>query len=120
MLFLHRLEQRGLRFRRRAVDFIREQHLREDGAFLENELSLSGRGVFLDDVGAGDVRGHEVGRELDAAEAHVQRLRERADHRGLREAGHAFEQAVAAREDGDEELLDHVLLPDDEFRHLVA
>ncbi len=30
--FLHRLEQRGLRLRRRAVDLVREQHVREQRA----------------------------------------------------------------------------------------
>ncbi len=38
----------------------------------------------------------------------IHAARKRADHRRFRQAGHAFEQAVAAREDGDEELLDDV------------
>ncbi len=42
-VFLHRLEQRGLRFRRGAVDFVRENHLREDRALLENEAPMTGR-----------------------------------------------------------------------------
>ena len=119
-VLLHRLEQRGLRLRRRAVDFIREEHLGEDRAFLENETAVPGRRVFLDDVRAGDVRGHQVGRELDAAERQIHGARERANHRRLREAGHAFEQAVAAGEHGDDELLDDLLLADDELAHLLG
>ena len=48
------------------------------------------------------------------------RARERADHRGLREAGHAFEQAMAAGEHGDDQLLDDLVLADDELAHLVG
>ena len=33
-------------------------------------------GVFFDDVGAGDVGRHQVGRELDALEHQAQRLRQ--------------------------------------------
>ena len=54
--------------------------------------------VFFDDLGAGDVRGHEVRRELDAVEAEIERAREGADHERLRETRHADEEAVAARE----------------------
>ena len=35
LVFLHRFEQRGLRLGRRAVDFVGENHVREDGAFHE-------------------------------------------------------------------------------------
>ena len=35
---LHRLQQRGLRFRRRAIDFIGEQKGRENRPFHEREL----------------------------------------------------------------------------------
>jgi hypothetical protein len=112
VLFLHRLEQRGLGLRRRAVDFVGEDDLREDGAGLEGELAAAGFGVFLDDLGAGDVGGHQIGRELDAAEAEVHRIGERFDEERLRKAGHAFEQAVTTGGEGDEELLNDGLLSD--------
>ena len=63
--------------------------------------------VFVQHVGAGDVRGHQVGRELDALELQVENLGQRADHQRLGQAGHADQQAVAAGEDGGEDLLDH-------------
>ena len=71
--------------------------------------------VFLQHVGAGDVRGHQVGRELDAFEADVEDPGQRADHQRLGQAGHADQQAMAAREDGREDLLDDVVLADDDL-----
>ena len=43
----------------------------------EAHLAAAGALVFLDDLGAGDVRRHQVGRELDSLEPQVQRLRQR-------------------------------------------
>jgi len=113
VLFLHRLQQSGLSLRRRAVDFVGEDDLAENRAALENKLSAAGFGVFLDDFRAGDVRGHQIGRELDAAEAEVHRVGKRFDQQRLREAGNAFEEAMTARSDGDEDLLDDGLLSHD-------
>jgi hypothetical protein len=53
-VFLHRLEQRRLRLRRRAVAFVRQHDVAEDRAGREHHLAAAGRGVFLNDVGAGD------------------------------------------------------------------
>ena len=79
--------------------------------------------ILLDDVGADDVRGHEVGRELDALEVELQHAGERADHQRLGEAGHAFVEVVAAGEDGGEELFKHLALADDDLaefgKHVV-
>ncbi len=83
------------------------------------QLALAGRAVLFDDVGAGDVGRHQVGRELDAAECEVQRAGQRADEQCFRQAGHAFEQAMAAGEERDEHLLDHVVLADDDAGELV-
>ena len=77
----------------------------------ELELADAGGLVLLEDLGAGDVRGHQVGRELDAVEGQVQRIGQRADHQRLGQAGHADQQAVAAGEDGDQQLLDHLCWP---------
>ena len=61
---------------------------------LRNRNSRSPRGrVLVDDLGAGDVGGHQVGRELDALEGQVQRLRQRGDQQRLGQARHADEQA---------------------------
>ena len=56
-------------------------------------MPLAGGLVFLQHLGAGDVGRHQVGRELDAAEAQVERIGQRADHQRLGQAGHADQQA---------------------------
>ncbi len=43
--------------------------------------------IFLDDVGAGDVRRHEIGGELDSAELQSQRRGDRAHHQRLGRTG---------------------------------
>ncbi len=72
----------------------------------------------MNDVGAGDVARHQVGSELNAAETQVHRLGERADHQRFGQARHTFEQAVAASQNGDQQLLDHFVLADDDLRQL--
>ena len=67
-VLLHRLEHGGLRFGGGAVDFIGEDDVREHRALGEFESAFTA-GEFLQNVGAGDVHGHQIGRELDAAEA---------------------------------------------------
>jgi hypothetical protein len=80
---------------------------------------MAGGGIFLDDVGAGDVGGHQVRRELDALEFEAQRLRDGADHQRLRGAGQAGDQAVAADEERGEDLVDDLLLADDDLANLA-
>ena len=70
-MLLHGFEERGLRFWRRAVDFIGENHVSEERPF-RNMKSSAGFRVVLQDVGAGDVPRHQVGRELDPLEGEVQ------------------------------------------------
>ena len=119
-VLLHRLQQCGLRLRRGAVDLVRQKHVCEYRPRHEAECAPSGGVVLLQHVGAGDVARHQVGCELDAVEGEGERLRQRRDEQGLRQSGHADEQAVAAREERDEELLDHRLLADDPLRDLVG
>ena len=97
-----------------------ENHVGEDRTGQELELPAARLQVFLDQLGAGDVAGHQVGRELDALERQVQRLGQRADQQRLGQAGHAHEQGVAAGEDGHQDLLDHFVLADDDFGQLVT
>ena len=88
------------------------------GPWHERPAAMAGGGIFLDDVGAGDVRRHQVGRELDALEDQAERLRDGADHQRLRRAGQAGDQAVAADEERDQDLVEHFVLPDDDLAHL--
>ncbi len=89
------------------------------GPLHEPEDPLAGRGVLLDDLGAGDVAGHQVGRELDAAELQVQGPGQGGDGERLGQAGHADRQAVAAGEQADHHFLDHLVLPDDDLVNLA-
>ena len=116
VVLLHRLEQGGLRLRRRAVDLVGEDDLRKNRPRHEPQHA---RAVLLvEHLGARDVRRHQIRRELDALEAKVENRRERLDQQRLRQPGHARDQAVASREQGDEHLVHHLVLPDDDLAEL--
>ena len=87
VVLLHRLEQRGLRLRRRAVDLVGQDDVREDRPLHESQAAAAL--LLLEDLGAGDVRRHQVGRELDALEVEVEDVGERLDEQRLRQPGHA-------------------------------
>ena len=116
LMFLHGFEQRGLRLGRRAVDFVGQDHVGEDRAGHEGELPFAA-GV-LQNLRAGDVGGHEVGRELDALELEMKDLRDGFHEQRLGQAGRAGDQAMPAGKQRDEQLLDHVLLADDDLGQL--
>ena len=116
---LHRFEQRRLRLGRRAVDFVGQDDVREQRAFEKPPLARARAAVLFDNLGAGDVRRHQVGRELDPAERQVQRPSQRADHQRLGQPRHAFQQAVPAAEERDQQLFDHLVLADDHLRQLL-
>ena len=59
---------------------------------------MAGGGILFDDVRSGDVRRHQVRRELDAAEEQAEGLRDGAHHEGLGRAGEPGDEAVAADE----------------------
>ena len=92
----------------RAVDFVGQQQLREDRAGAKAKFLL----LHVEDRCAGDVRGHQVGGELDAAELAAEHAAQRADEQRLAQAGHAFDQHVAAGEQGDERAQHEFLLAD--------
>ena len=69
----------------------------------------------MDHFRAGDVRRHEIGRELDAIEIQRQGIGQGANHQRLGQSGHSDQQGVSAREERDQQLLDHVVLSDDDL-----
>ena len=117
-VLLHRFEQRRLRLGRRPVDLVRQDDVGEDRSGREHHLPAAGRAVLLDDVRAGDVGRHQVGRELDAGELQLQHAREGVDQQRLREARHADDEAVAADEQRQQHLLHGVGLADDQLLQL--
>ena len=113
LALLHRLEQRGLRLGGRAVDFIGQQKSGENRPFDQREFVA----LKVENVGAGDIGGHQIGRELDAVELAAEDARESARQQRLGHAGHAFDERVLSQDD-DERLADHVLLADNDFAKL--
>ena len=71
-------------------------------------------GALLEHLRAENVGGQQVRRELHALLGEAEHAAERLDELGLGEAGHADEQPVAAGEDGDERLLDDLVLAEDD------
>ena len=123
LAFLHRLQQGGLRFRRGAVDFVGQHDVGEDRPLDEAKLAAALL-VLVEDRRAGDVRRHQVGRELDALEADVENLAIDDTMSVLARPGTPTSRAVAAREDGGQDLFDDFGLADDDaaqlFDHLRA
>ncbi len=119
LFFLHGFEHGGLGLGRGAIDFVGEDEMREDRAALELKFAPAGVS-FHDEVRAEDVGGHEVGRELDAAERHVEHFAERANEERLAQARHAFEQHVAAAKQRDQRAFDDLGVTDDDFADFCA
>ena len=118
-MLLHRLEERGLRLRRSAVDFVRKEQVGEHRTAHEAEGVRARQLVLVEDLSARHIRRHQVGGELDAAEVEVEDVGKRLDKERLRKAGDAHEERMAAREYRDQRLLDYVLLADDHLRELA-
>ncbi len=118
LVFLHGLQQCGLGLGRRAVDFVGEDDVGEDGAADEAKLSAAGGLVFLNDLGAGDVRGHQIGGELDAVEAQAQRAGKGGDQKRLGQARDAHQQRMTPAEKSDEQLINDGILTYDHLAQL--
>ena len=116
MVLLHRLEQRRLRLRRRAVDLVGKDDLREDRPLHEPQAAVPA--VFVEDLGPGDVGGHQIGGELNPLERQIEDLGERLDQQRLRQPRDTSDEAVAAGEQRDQDLIDDGVLPDDDFPDL--
>ena len=119
VVLLHGLEQRGLGLGRRAVDLVGQEHVGEERAAARTGTRARRSPVLLEDVRAGDVGGHQVGRELDALEVEVAALPASVRTSSvLARPGTPISRQWPRREDGDQHLVDHLLLADDHFGHL--
>src|SRR4029079_1248500 len=76
--------------------------------------------AVFEDLRAGDIRWHQVGRKLDSLELQVKHLRQRSDQQCLGQPRSARDQAMSTSEETAQELLDDLFLPDDDFRKLIA
>ena len=116
MKLLHRLEQGGLRLGRSPIDLVGQNDLREDRPFDKVQPALAV--LFVEDFSACDVRGHQVGCELDSFELELENVGERSDEQRLGQTGNARDQTVTARKERDQHLLDDFILPDDDLSQL--
>ena len=119
VIFLHRLKQRRLGARRGAVDLVGHQQLGEDRALDEPEGAFAVLGLF-EHFGAENIRRHQVRRKLDTASRDTENGAERVDQLGLGESGNADEKRMAAGQDGDDGVLDHLFLAEDDLADFVA
>ncbi len=109
LMFLHGLEQGRLHLRRRAVDLVRQNDLREERALLDVEVL----GLLVEDHGSDQIGGQQVRGELNPRERRADDLRERAHGERLGQARDSLEQDVATGQQPHEEALDHGILPHD-------
>ncbi|MFO1216267.1 MAG: hypothetical protein U1E72_16935 [Burkholderiaceae bacterium] len=110
---LHGLQQRRLRARRGAVDLVHQHQLGEDRAGPELEARCTRGGAHVD-LRTRHVGGQQVGRALHARPVQAQRGGERLGRVGLAQAGQAFDDDVAAGEDGGHQVGDELVLADDD------
>jgi hypothetical protein len=121
LALLHRLEQRRLRLRGRAVDLVSQQQVGEHRPLAEAELAgRAGSSGLREDQLAEDVGGHQVRRELHAREVQRQRARQGLGEQRLGDAGDALQQDVPTDEEGGDEPREGALLPDDDLADLLA
>ncbi len=115
LMFLHRLEERALHLGRGAVDFVGEDEVGEDRAFLR------GVGVVARVVNQGpdDVGRQQIGRELNALEVGMDAGSQRLDRGRLGQPGHALQKHVAVGEKADKQAFHEVLLAHHRFAHLT-
>ncbi len=98
LVFGHRLQQCALGARRRAIDLVGEQHMREHRPRVELEAAR----LRVEHRYANDVRRQQVGGELHALETQSQRGCQRVRQRGLAEARQVLDQQVAVGQQRDE------------------
>jgi hypothetical protein len=90
-------------FAGRAVYFVGEYDVRKKRAFLRDEFAR----FLVKHHGTHEVRREQVGRELYAPEFGVDDFGKRRNRKCFREARHAFQKDVTAREEPHEQTIEH-------------
>ena len=85
--FLHGFEQGALRLLRSAVDFVRENQIRENRSLFCSEFS----GLAVEYLRSENVGGKHVRRELNALELRVDGVRDGRHQQRFRQSRHAFQ-----------------------------
>ena len=114
---LHCFQQRRLCLRRGPVDFVGQHDVGEERSLLQREFAAA---TAVDhDVGSGNVRRHQVGRELDSSERNVGNLAECTHQEGLAQTRNPFEEHMLSHQKGNQHILDHILMTDDDAFHFI-
>ena len=106
----HRLEQRRLHLRRRAVDLVGEHEVVEHRPLPKHERAV----LRPIDLGAREIGGQQVRRELQAMEVAFDAVAQDLDRARLREPRRAFDEQVAVAKQRDEHAIQQSFLTDDE------
>ena len=97
---LHGFQQRRLGLGRGAIDLVRQHDVGKYRALHKHQLATTAFGIFLQQIGAGDVRGHQIRRKLDAREFQIDAFGDGLHQHRLGKPRHAHQQAVTADEQG--------------------
>ena len=116
---LHRLQQRRLGARAGAVDLVRHQQLAEHRPRDEAERAPPGL-ALLQHLGAENIGRHQIRGALDALVVEAEDRAQCLDQPRLGEAGHADQQRVAAGQERDQGLLDHLALTENDLADALA
>ena len=107
LTFIHRLEQRRLRLRSSAIDFVRQQNIGKHRTALELELLLQRR-IHRN---AKQVRRQHVAGELHPLKAAINGASQSLSQRSLAHARNALNQKVSTRKNADQRQPDDIVLP---------
>ena len=114
VIFLHALEQRALRFWRRAIHLIDEDNLRKERPRMKHEPLL----LAVENRIADDVRRQHVARELNPPKLQPDRARQRVRKRRLPHARQIFDQQMPAPEQARDRETHGGFLADDDLADL--
>src|SRR5690606_712354 len=114
LTLLHGLEQGRLCLRAGAVDLVTHDDVGEDRARFELELPP----VPVIDADAGDVRGQQVGSELDPVERAVDRPRDGFGEMGLPDPGDVLHENMALGDESQQHELDDLAFALDDGLHV--
>ncbi len=109
---LHRFEERRLCLGSCPIDLICQDEVAENGTRLIDELSAA-LAIIGQDVRAENVRWHEIGCELDPRKVQMQYFAQSPDQKSLSETGNALQEQMAAGQEAQQHLMDHLLVADD-------
>ena len=116
MPLLHRLQQRALHLRWRAINFVSEDKIRKKRAKLGREFA-SARIV---NERADQVCGQKVGGKLQPLKAGLNAGGHRFHAQRFGQTRDAFKQDVTVREQAEQKPIDQIFLADHNMRHLFA